>query len=239
MNRAHWLLTAALALLLVLTTCGSRRALASADARVDSLRTETLAARASAMGWETRFAGTTEALARQLQERRDSLVLLSQEKADLAREVELLGGRLESMVDLYASAVGTIEAHDAVVHRSDLIGSDPSGGQLVDSITGHVSDGLLSADVKATVEPPTVSIPSYSVELALALGWTVGADGRALATAMPLDPRVTLRIGEAWYSPPPPVNYCGWGTRAKWALGGAAVGGAVGFGGGVAIGGLP
>ncbi len=206
-----WLLLGGVVIAWALTAFFGGRALSSRDARVDSLRTEVLGERAAALGWETRMVGTTEQLEQRLQELGDSTALLAREKADLAREVELLGGRLESMVDLYAGVVGTIERHDAVVHHS----APDSTTVVLDSITGHVSDGLLSADVTATVEPPTVSIPSYSVELALALGWTVAPDGRALATAMASDPRVTLRVGEAWYQPPAQITRNSFWTRLK------------------------
>jgi hypothetical protein len=231
-----WLLAGGLALLLVLSTCGSRRALDARDARVDSLRTETLTARAAAMGWETRLASATEDLELRLQELGDSTALLAREKAELAREVEELGGRLATMVDLYASLAGTIETHDAVVHSSDSAHTGESvysPVNKVDSVTAAIDDGLLSGRM-AFVPPSTLDL-DYSVRLALALGIIEAADGRLLATARAEDPRVALTFGEVYWSPPAPVNYCGIMTRIGWGLGGAGIG----FGAGLTLGGLP
>ena len=229
------LLIAGLTLALVLTTCGSRRALAERDARVDSLRTETLAARADAMGWETRLMRATESLDARLQAADSTVGLLTAEKAALAREVETLGGRLSSMVDLYAGVVGSIETHDATVHGPERGSNEPRAEP--DSVTAPIDDGLLSGRM-VYVPPATLGL-EYSVELALALGWVEAPDGRALVTARAADPRVQLRYGDVFWSPSPPVQYCGWGTRLAWGLGGAVAGGVVGFAGGVTLGGLP
>lgn len=207
--RLPWILAGALAVLLFISQCSAGAMLEARDAQLDSLRTATLAARAETMGWEVRFAQEAErgqTLARWLQTSRDSTSLLAEETAELAREVELLEGRVAALVEMYATARGQIEAHDATVHTS---------AEGVDSITGDVSDGLLSAHVTATVEPPTVAIPSYSIELALALALVEGADGRSLVTARAADERVSIAFGELYVEPPAPVEFCGLGTRVK------------------------
>lgn len=211
-NRLPWIVAGTFAVLFLASMCGGASMVKARDQRVDSLRTETLAARASAQGWEVRFGSEVargETLAGWLQEARDSTALLASQKAELAAEVELLGGRILTLTDLYASVVGQVEAHDATVHTSALEDAAPQ----VDSVTAPVDDGLLTGRL-AYFPPASLSL-EYSVELALALGWTVGADGRALATAMASDPRVRLRVGEAWYQPPAPIAHCSFGTRAK------------------------
>lgn len=215
-----WLLTGVMAVTLLLGQCSAGRRVAEANERRDSLATVALEARAAELGWETSFARETErgqTLARWLQDSRDSTALLQDEVAELAREVETLGGELRVVAEMYARAVGQIEAHDAVLHTS---------AEGPDSITGHVDDGLLSADVTATLEPPTVAIPRYSVELALALGWIEAPDGRALVTARASDPRVELRFGETYYDPPAPIQVCTFGQRLE----------AGAWGGGIALG---
>jgi hypothetical protein len=208
------LIIAGLVVALVLTTCGARRAGEERDAVRDTLRTEELAHRADSLGWAVRVEaalGANRSMMEVLQEREDSLDLLSLHASALAREVELLGGRLLTVSRMYAEAVGSIERHEAVVHRSDLIRSD----QAPDSITGHVSDGLLEADVTATIDPPSVALPRYSVALELVTAVTETPDGRALFTARAGDPRVTIAHRETYWQPPAPVEFCSVGTKLK------------------------
>lgn len=216
-----WLLAGVLAVLLLLSECGARRLEAESDARVDSIRSEELAAQTSALGWETRFALTTEALTERLLSLMDSTALLGEEKAELARQVELLGGRLALLTDLYAEFRGTIETHDAVVHSS------PANitGNIPDSVTAQVNDGTLSG--RLVYRPPsTLAVDPYRVALELVLGLAETPDGRALVTARSPNPAVSLRYGDVFWSPPPPVQFCSLGTRLEW--------GAWGYAGGVA-----
>lgn len=194
---------------LTLSTCGSRRAIDERDARVDSLRTEQLRLQLEARGFETRLASATDDLERRLQESVDSTDALSRINAELAREVELLGGSVRSLAEMYVGAVGTIEASAAEAFRS-------APDAPPDSIVGDVTDGLLRARVRATVTPPTVGIPAWSIDsLALVASVSETADGRALFAARAVDPRVTIQLGDVYYQPPPPVAFCSFGTRAK------------------------
>ncbi len=215
--RPAWILAGILAALLLVSQCASHGALADRDARVDSLRSEALAARLVADGWETRWAVTEEVLVGRLLSLQDSTALLGREKAALAEQVELLGGRLALVTDLYASVRGQLVAHDAVVHGAD------DYDQSADSITAEVDDGLLSGRL-VYVPPSTLGINPYSVALELVLGIAETPDGRALATARAADPRVSLRYGDVYWSPPPPVQVCSLGTRLEWGAWGAALG---------------
>lgn len=217
MKNAPWLVAGALAVLLVLSQCAAGRAVDDRDARVDSLRSEEIAARADAMGWETRFSSTVPNLARALQEAQDSAGLLSEAKDSLAREVELLAGRLSVMADLYADLRGQIEAHDAVVHISDSTKVAP------DSVTAYVDDGLLNGRIAFI--PPDVLDLEYQVQLALTLGWIEVPDGRMLVTARAQHPNIALSYGDIFYAPPAPVEFCSLSTKLTWAAGGTAVGG--------------
>jgi hypothetical protein len=222
MTRLWPVLAGALAVLLLVSHCSGRRALAERDARVDSLRTDLLVAGVDSAGWEVRLVGATEGLEAQLQELGDSTALLATEKAALALEVESLGGQLRVVADMYASLAGSIEAHDATVHTSARDGESTVDVPYPDSVTAPIDDGLLSG--RLAFFPPSALDLQYRVELALALGWIEAADGRALVTARAEHPNVTLRYGEVFYQPPSPVEFCSFGTKATWA----------GIGGGVA-----
>lgn len=191
------------------------RQLEDRDARVDSLRTVALEAATAAMGWETRLVSATDGLERRLQEAVDSSDVLELANAELAREVEELGGELRAVATMYAELAGSIEVHDATVHVS-------APGAAPDSVTAAVDDGLLSG--RLVYRPPaTLAIDPYRVELALALGWIEAPDGRALLTARAANPRVRLSFGDVYYQPPAPVEFCGFGAQLKaGAIGGGA-----------------
>lgn len=214
-GRIPWLIVAALALLLVLSTCSARGAMAERDAQLDSARTQTLALRADSMGWSVRLEGATADLNARLHLVADSNDVLEVATAALAREVDLLGGQVRSLAEMYLGAVGQIEAA-GVVHARD-----PES--LPDSVTAEVDDGLLAA--RLYYRPPNVlGADPYRVSIELVSAVTETPDGRALFTARAADPRVTVRLGDVYWSPPPPVNYCGLGTRVKWGLGGSVAG---------------
>lgn len=207
MNRLYPALTAALVILLVATTCASRRALGDRDAALAKARTDLMAIRADSAGWETRLVEATTDLEAKLQEAVDSTDVLSVALAGLARENELLGGELRAVATMYAGLAGSIEAHDATVHRTQTSPTEDSRESPVDSVTAPIDDGLLSG--RLVYRPPsTLAIDPYRVELALALGWTETPDGRALVTARASDPRVALSFGDVYWSPPPRVERC-------------------------------
>lgn len=232
------LLIAGLAVAFVFTTCSSRRALGEANAERDRARSEELRLRADSAGWATAFAIEVEhgeSLSSVVAAQDQRLRILAPAVDSLVRQVELLGGQVRTLSSMYLSAVGAIERADATAHFS----MSNNTGNIPDSITGHVSDGLLEADVTATIDPPSVALPRYSVALELVTAVTETPDGRALFTARAGDPRVTIAHRETYWSPPAPVAYCSLGTRAKWGAGGATVGAAGGTLLGLWLGALP
>ena len=92
------------------------------------IRAERLMASIDSAGWEARLVDATEGLEAQLQEARESGALLAEEKADLAAEVETLGGELRAMADMYVELAGSIRTHDATVHVSDTAAVQPDFG---------------------------------------------------------------------------------------------------------------
>jgi hypothetical protein len=192
---------------------------ARVDALADSLRTERIEATARDLGWRTRYAQEVEHGQRLEDLLEDTTVFFDREIAALSREVELLDGRLSLAAEVVASMQGQIEATAAVVFLGDSAHTGESvygSVSRIDSISGDVSDGLLSAHVRATVEPPTVAIPRWSIDsLHVALGLVDAPDGRQLLTARAADPRVTLAIGDVFVQPPAPVQFCSLGTRVK------------------------
>ena len=208
---AGWWVALGLGVALGVSTCWGN------DARDElgaELRTAEIERRADSLGWATAFATETDRLEELLA---DTAAFFSRETARLNREVELLGGRLALAAQVVASMQGQIEATAAVVHRTALPGDTLGGGNIAvpDSITGDVSDGLLSAHVRATVEPPTVAIPSYSVQLAIALGLIDAPDGRQLLTARAEDARVRVSFGSVYVTRPEPIERCGFRCQLK------------------------
>lgn len=213
--RIRWdLVAGALLVALLAVMALNRHAIADRDARLEELRTEALELRLDSAGWETRLVGATANLEELLQEAGDSLELFAAENADLARQVEELGGELRAVATMYAELAGSIEAHDATVHGPPA---------APDSISAGISDGLLEG--RLVYRPPaTLAIDPYHVRLALALGWVEAPDGRALLTARAQDPRVALSFGDVYYQAPAPVEFCGFGAKVKaGVVGGASV----------------
>lgn len=212
-----WLICAGLALWLGLSSWLHGRQVEDRDARIDSLRTVELLARLDSTHWQTIQAQTVTDLEELLQRANDSTDVLASDKAQLAQDIETLGGQLRALTDMYANAVGQIESHEATVHASDTARAAP------DSVTALVDDGLLRANL-SFVPPQTLGI-DYRVRLALTLGWLEAPDGGVYATARASDDRVELRYGDAFYQPPDPVEFCGLGTKATWAgIGGLSAG---------------
>ena len=209
-----WLLVGALALVSLQATC-AQRALDAANAELDSLRTEELAARTEAAGWETRLVEETDGLEGQLREAIEREALHVQEKAELAREVEALGARLTAVMDLYADARGQIVAH-AEVHQGPEEYSDEYSPPLPDSITAPLDDGFLTGRVAYFPAPQEFDL-AYQVHLALTAAVAEAPDGRGLLTLMPEDPRVALSYGEVLFQRPEPVRFCGFGQKLQWA----------------------
>ena len=210
----------AVGLVLAVSNCSKGRELAAAEARVAELQTERLAAVLDSAGWEIRLQEATEGLEERLAEaaRSDSTDFFRDVAAELAVEVETLAGRVTTIASMYAEAVGQIEAHDAVVHASEGSAAVP------DSITGRVDDGLLAANVWASVQPAAVALRSYAIRFDIVTSVTETADGRALFAARAEDPRIEIGYRETYWQPPPPESYCSLGTRLTWALGGAGLG---------------
>lgn len=184
-------------------------------AELDRLRSERLEAVVDSLGWEQRIASETEDLARQLQEARDENDLLATEKADLAREVETLGGRLAYVTDMYAGLASSLETAETTVFVDSV-------SNQADSVTAPLDDGLLSGRVAYRFGPSTFHL-DYRVALALSLAMVDLPDGRQQAIARAADPRVDLRFGELYYEAPEPVRTCSLGQRAQtaaWSIGG-------------------
>lgn len=179
-----------------------------ADSRVRVLRTELLAVRLDSAQWATRLVESTEGLEERLQFSRDSTVLLSSEKADLAREVEALGGRILVLADMYAEARGQLEAaattHESVGNTTEII---------TDSITAPFDDGLLRGRVAYFPAPSHFSV-QYTAHIALALGMIDTPDGRMLLSARAPDSRVALSYGEVLFQRPEPIRVCSLGQKA-------------------------
>jgi hypothetical protein len=215
--RLPWVLVVGLSAALWMSTCSSRNEIAASNAERDRARADETELRLAAADWSTAFAIEVEygqSLEDVIAAQDQQLRVLGPATDSLIRQVELLEGQVRVLGELYIGAVGSIEAHDAVAHRT--VSGDTTRYQVPDSITGDVSDGLLSAHVRATVEPPTVAIPSWSID-SLALVATVSelADGRALFAARAADPRVTIAMGDVYWQPPSPVAFCSLWTRTQ------------------------
>lgn len=211
-NTLPWLAAGAMAFVALQQGCEIRELRADSE-RADSLRTVVLAERAAAQGWRTQLVTATADLETRLHEAEGRGALLEAEKAELAREIETLGGRLAIMTDLYADARGQIVAH------ADVHGSNETAP---DSITAPVDDGLLSGRVAYFPAPQTIDL-SYHLSLGLTVAVSEAPDGRGLVTVMPERPDlVTLSYGETLYQRPEPVRICSLGQRAEtagWAVG--------------------
>lgn len=199
-----WALVVALAWVAIQGQCAQRE-LEAANERADSLRTVVLEERAVAQGWRTQLVQATSEMEAELQEERSRGALLEEEKAELAREVEALGGRLTLVTDLYAEARGQITAH-AEVHGDDQ--------EAPDSITAPVDDGLLEGRVAYFPAPREFDL-EYSVGIALTAAVAEAPDGRGLLTLMATDPRVSLSYGEVLYQRPEPVQHCSVWQQAR------------------------
>lgn len=209
---APWILTVAFAWAALQGQC-AQRALEAAEERLDSIRTEELAARTEAQGWRTQLVQATSELERELQGAGEREALLVAEKAEIAREVETLGARLTLVTDLYAEAQGQIVAH-AEVHVADSSTSIEGGNPAMpDSITVPLDDGLLEGRVAYLPGPSEFDLV-YGVHLGLTLATAEAPDGRTLVTAMAEDPRVDLRYGELLVAGPRVVQHCSFGQRA-------------------------
>lgn len=203
----------------------------SLDAEIATMRSEQLIKVVDSSGWETHVLEATADLEQRLIESRDSTSLLTDEKAALSDQILTLGGSLRYMSDMYAEIAGRIdESTPAVIHAENT--------ESPDSATGTVKDGLLAADLVYRFARSTFGVTSYSLMIEMTTGFSELPDGRLLAVARATDERVRLSYGETFYQPPPPVQFCSVGTKAKWALYGA---GAVGISTSIAraIGGAP
>lgn len=210
-NALPWLVAGAVSLVALQQGCENRELRADSE-RADSLRTVVLEERAAAQGWRTQLVQATSDLEAELMEAREREALLVDEKAELAREIQALGGRLAIMADLYADARGQLTA------RAELHG----GEETPDSITAPIDDGLLEGRISYRPLPRVFDL-EYSVGIALTAAVSEAPDGRGLLTLMATDPRVSLSYGEVLYQQPEPVRYCSLGQRARHWLEGAVV----------------
>lgn len=175
------------------------------DPEVQRLRTALLSARAEAQGWYTALVEGTMAMEQQLMAAEDSMGLLAQEKAELAREVLALGGEIRVMADMVAELRGQLEAQGTT--------HGPAGAP--DSVTAPIADGLLEGRVAYFPGPSRFAL-DYVARLSLVLGVVEAPDGRALLVARGTDPRVQLSYGQVYYQPPAPLPVCGLGERLRW-----------------------
>lgn len=218
-NALPWLAAGCLAFVALQQGCENRELRADSE-RADSLRAVVLEERAAAQGWRTQLVQATSGLEAQLMEARDREALLVDEKAELAREIQALGGRLAIMTDLYADARGQIIAH-ADVH-GDSSSDRWTPESVPDSITAPVDDGLLSGRLAYFPAPQAFDL-QYAISLGLTVAVSEAPDGRGFVTVMPERPDlVSLSYGEVLYQRPEPVQVCSLGQRAEtagWAVG--------------------
>lgn len=232
MKAAPWIVSTMLLVALVFSTCASNRSHHEKDAQLDSIRSEEIRLRLDSANWSTNVATLIERdnlLGVLIERTQDSLGILIADKTELVRQVEMLGGQVIALSDMYLGAVSQIEAHGTV--HSEAPGT-------VDSVTADVDDGLLAAHLFYR-PPATLGADPYTVTIEMVGSVSELPDGRALFAARASDTRVNIRMGDVFYQPRPPVEYCGLQTRIGWGLGGLAIGSAVGFGAGISLGGLP
>jgi hypothetical protein len=208
-----WALVVALGWVAIQSQCAQRE-LEAASEQLASLRTAVLEERTAAQGWRTQLVQATSELEAQLQDSRDRGALLEAEKAELAREIQTLGGRLAIMADLYADARGQIVAH-AEVHVADSSASNEAGNPAMpDSITAPVDDGLLTG--KVSYYPPRNAFGlDYRISLGITLAASEAPDGQTLVTAMAEHERVSLRFGEIKVAAPRQVEHCSLTSRVQ------------------------
>ena len=207
-------------------SCGAKADAAEAREELARIQSEALITAIDSAGWELRVAEVAGDLMGRLQEADDSIDALATEKAELARQVATLGGQLREITDMYAQAVGQIEAHgEAHVSEGQEVTADTPVDTSPDSITASFDDGLLSG--RLVYRPPlTLAIDPYRVSLSLTTGIVELADGRWASVARSSDPRVGIETVRSYMDPPEPVAYCSLGSKAK-AFGWGALGGSL------------
>lgn len=218
-----WALNAAVLVFVIVVSvvagrsCAQREARAEAE-RADSLAAEVLAERATAAGWQTRFAETTEDLGGELASRDSQL-------ATLAREVEAARAELLAVTSIEATAGGTATAD---VEISGVEGSEPgdSGAEALggapsapDSLTATFADGPLDADLACSLARRSCAL-DWSVTVTAELVHA-RAGNRLLVFARSQDPRVELSVPAFEYQLP---SEEGGGLPWKWIAGSAAAG---------------
>jgi hypothetical protein len=207
--------------LLLIGLMVSHRQTQAAEEERSRVATELLFERAQKMDLQAQLVETERRrgdLARWLQARGDTLGAAEEAFAELAREAEALRGHVAVWRELAMDYRSQIEATGEVYYRAE------STEALPDSVTWTLDDGLLTG--RAVTEPPRAWAfrMDYGVRIEGELVDVVAPDGRLLVTARASDPRVALSFGSVRWDPPPPERYCGWGTKLRWALGGAAAG---------------
>lgn len=174
--------------------------------RVDSLRSVELNLLLEESGWETVSVNVAKNLTMRLQQERDSTDAVRMRNADLARDVELLGGYLREMTEMYAEAVGQIESH----------GTTHMTGQETDSVTATVDDGLLSGRLFYRTTGNVLGIDPYNVRVSLTTGIVELPNGQWSAIADADDDRVVINIDQVRRDPPEPLQICSLGQKAPW-----------------------
>jgi hypothetical protein len=159
-------------------------------------------------------------------EARDSTDALSVLYADAARQAALLGGRVQSLTGMLATARDSLSL--PAKRDTVWIGDEPRERAITE-----YQDNVFSARIAYLFEPVDSFSVALEAQIEAVLQQTEAPDGTVLFSASSTDPRVFVRLTRASWSPPPPVQFCSWRTKGTW----ATVGGALGFVGGVLTGG--
>lgn len=180
------------------------------------LRTAELIARLSAEGWAVTRAEAVGELTRALLEVRDSAATLEVRAAQLAGQVQLLGGEVRATADLLAEARTQLELLAAV-------DTTPRGR----TASSSWDDGTFFGTVLYREEPPEPArfvFPELGARIEATLALAEGPDGSLLFSAAAADPRVHLTLDRPRYQPPEPEYRCTWSTRLRWGVGGTTLG---------------
>lgn len=196
--------------------------------RSDTLRSVLLIEQLEARGFVVQEAAVHRDLVTEIQTLRDSTDFLARARADLARQVETLGGRLHAVTELHAEAETALRLSGEAFVADSSASIEVEKHATPDSVRWTYADSTFGLD--ATYLPPdTLDVHRLSARVSAALAWTETPDRRLVVSAIPSDSRVHLSLEMSAYQlPDMPTGTCSrWcrlGLRGQGALLGLIVG---------------
>jgi hypothetical protein len=180
--------------------------------RSDELRSAALVEDLKSKGFDVIPAQEHRDLLTSLQRAEDSVDILSVARADLARRVEIMDGRVRSAVNATVEARAALE----LVGHVDTVLVDVPTTVAVGGVHWSYDDSTFA--VEADYHPPGGLSLDLAARPRLLLAWVETPDGKLIATATTTDDRVKLQLSEAVYQLPAAQPGCGLRCKAKIAL---------------------